>query len=588
MDKQEKRVRRRSKKTIFSGLLRAQWRYGRQTVAIIDADDTKTTYATILRGAFGLGHAIARQTKRGENVGVFLPTSTGALIAFFAVLAFGRVPAMLNFTAGDRNLKSALRAAGVKKILTAHRFIDMVELHGLVKSLEEDAEFLYLEDVRESLTLTDKIAAVAGPFVPVLMRINARSSAPGVILFTSGTEGHPKGVVLNHSNVVANVEQIDAHVTLKPGDIFFNPLPTFHCYGLTAGALWPILKGHPLVLHPSPLQVKIIPERIKATGATVLFATDTFLSQYTRADRHDNLTSLRIAVCGAERVRDETRALVEKRFGMEVLEGYGVTEAAPVVAANQPGDIRAGTVGKLLPGMTARLEPVEGLDGAGRLFIKGPNVMAGYLREENPGVIEALEDGWYDTGDVVSIDEDGYVAIRGRVKRFAKIGGEMVSLTVIENCASALWPDHQHIAVALPDERKGEQIILMSECPTAERPRLLTWMQSHGVSELTLPRKIFHTEAIPVLGTGKTDLGAVHQMALDHLETPPAAKSETSEGNDGEPDTPDAKEPGKETAIEEKAGPEAVKEKAAEANDAPHTVTGEDGESAEKPQQPAS
>lgn len=594
MNKQEKRIIRRSRKTIFSGLLRAQWRYGRQKVAIIDADDTKTTYATLLRGAFGLGHAIARQTKRGEKVGVFLPTSAGALIAFFAVLAYGRVPAMLNFTAGDRNLKSALRAAGVKKILTAHRFIDMVELHGLVKSLEEEAEFLYLEDVRESLTLMDKVAAVAGPFVPVLMRINARSSAPGVILFTSGTEGKPKGVVLTHANVVANVEQICAHVTLKPGDIFFNPLPTFHCYGLTAGALWPILKGHPLVLHPSPLQVKIIPERIKATGATVLFATDTFLSQYTRADRHDNLASLRIAVCGAERVRDETRALVEKRYGMEVLEGYGVTEAAPVVAANQPGDIRAGTVGKLLPGMEARLEPVEGLDGAGRLFIKGPNVMSGYLREENPGVIEAPEDGWYDTGDVVSIDEEGYVAIRGRVKRFAKIGGEMVSLTVIENCASALWPDHQHIAVALPDERKGEQIILMSECPTAERSRLLTWMQSHGVSELTLPRKIFHTEAIPVLGTGKTDLGAVHQMALDHLETPPAEKVEDpvleaakAEASEGAGDTPET-----ETAEEDvvaAAKEEVVKEatKAAEPDDAPLEATGEDSNSLEPSQQTA-
>lgn len=250
------------------------------------------------------------------------------------------------------------------------------------------------------------------------------------------------------------------------------------------------------------------------------------MQQYTRSDRHDNLKSLRIAVCGAERVRDETRALVEKRYGMEVLEGYGVTEAAPVVAANQPGDIRAGTVGKLLPGMEARLEPVEGLDGAGRLFIKGPNVMSGYLREENPGVIEKPEDGWYDTGDVVSIDDEGYVAIRGRVKRFAKIGGEMVSLTVIENCASALWPDHQHTAVALPDARKGEQIILMSECPTAERPRLLTWMQSHGVSELTLPRKIFHTEAIPVLGTGKTDLGAVQQMAIDQLEASAVEKAE--------------------------------------------------------------
>jgi acyl-[acyl-carrier-protein]-phospholipid O-acyltransferase/long-chain-fatty-acid--[acyl-carrier-protein] ligase len=548
VDKTVRRIKRRSNRTIFSSLLRAQWRYGRKTDAIIDADNTKTTYATLLRGAFGLGHAIARQTRRGEKVGVFLPTSAGALVAFFAVLAYGRVPAMLNFTAGERNLKSAFKAAGIKKVLTAHRFIDQAELHDLVKSLEDDAEFLYLEDMRDTLTLGDKIAAVVGPLAPVLVRINPRPSDPGVILFTSGTEGQPKGVVLTHTNVVANVLQIDAHVTLQEGDIIFNPLPTFHCYGLTAGALWPILTGRPLVLHPSPLQPKIIPERIKATGATILFATDTFLQQYARSDRHDHLTSLRVAVCGAERVRDETRALVEKKYGMEVLEGYGVTEAAPVVAANQPGDIRAGTVGKLVPGMEARLETVEGLEGAGgRLFIRGPNVMAGYLREANPEVIEGLVDGWYDTGDVVSIDDEGYVSIRGRVKRFAKIGGEMVSLTVIENCASALWPDHQHTAVALPDSRKGEQIILISECPDAERSRLLTWMQSHGVSELTLPRKIFHTDAIPVLGTGKTDIGAVEKLALERLTASPLEKvavavAESTEANGREitnaPDAP--------------------------------------------------
>lgn len=538
MNSQEKRIKRRSNRTIFSTLLRAQWRYGRKTEVIIDADNSKTSYATLLRGAFGLGHAIARQTRRGEKVGIFLPTSAATLVAFFAVLAYARVPAMLNFTAGERNLKSAMKAAGIKKVLTAHKFIDQVELHDLVKSLEDSATFVYLEEMREALTLMDKIAAVVGPLAPMLMRVNPRPSDPGVILFTSGTEGTPKGVVLTHTNVIANVEQIDAHVYLEEGDIIFNPLPTFHCYGLTAGSLWPVLTGHPLVLHPSPLQVKIIPERIKETGATILFATDTFLQQYTRSDRHDHLMSLRIAVCGAERVRDETRALVEKRYGMKVLEGYGVTEAAPVVAANQPDDIRPGTVGKLLPCMEARLEPVEGLEGSGgRLFIKGPNVMAGYIREDNPEVIEGLVDGWYDTGDVVSIDEEGYIAIRGRVKRFAKIGGEMVSLTVIENCASAIWPDHQHTAVALPDKRKGEQIILISESREAERSRLLTWMQSHGVSELALPRKIFHTDAIPVLGTGKTDIGAVEKIAIELMTASPLEKLEVAVSEDaGAPD----------------------------------------------------
>lgn len=537
-----KKIVRRSRRTLFSTLMWAQWRYGRKTEAIIDADDTRTTYATILRGAFGLGHAIKRQTKRGERVGVFLPTGAGAVVTFFAVLAYGRVPAMLNFTSGSRNIKAACRVAEVKKILTAHKFIDMVDLHSLVAEIEEEAEFVYLEDMKEDLSLTDKIAAVAGPFLPPFLRINPKASDPGVILFTSGTEGTPKGVVLSHANILANIEQINAHVELEAGDKIFNPLPTFHCYGLTAGALWPVLTGHQVVLHPSPLQVKAIPERIADTGATILFATDTFLQQYSRADRKGQMKSLRIAVCGAERVRDETRTLVEKKFGMEVLEGYGVTEAAPVLAANQPGDIRAGTVGKMLPAIEVRIDPVEGLDGAGRLFVKGPNIMMGYLREENPGVIEPPEDGWYDTGDVVSMDEEGYLSIRGRVKRFAKIGGEMVSLTVIENCASAIWPDHQHTAVALPDARKGEQIYLVTECPAAQRGRLLTWMQSHGVSELAVPKKVFLTDAIPVLGTGKTDLGAVEQLALRALEADLTPDLEAS--NDDAPEikaAPDAK-----------------------------------------------
>jgi acyl-[acyl-carrier-protein]-phospholipid O-acyltransferase / long-chain-fatty-acid--[acyl-carrier-protein] ligase len=531
-------INRRAKRTLFASLLRAARKHGRQTEAIIDADDSRMTYATLLRGAFGLGHAVKRQTKRGERVGVFLPTGAGAILTFFAILAYGRVPAMLNFTAGERNLKIACKVAGIKKILTAHRFIDLVDLHSLVADLEEAAEFVYLEDLKDQLSLMDKVVAVVGPILPWLVRRNANPRDPGVVLFTSGTEGTPKGVVLSHANILANVEQINAHVYLQEGDVIFNPLPTFHCYGLTAGALWPVLTGTPVALHPSPLQVKIIPERIAETRSTILFATDTFLQQYSRSDRKGHLKSLRIAVCGAERVRDETRTLVEKRFGMEVLEGYGVTEAAPVVAANQPGDIRAGTVGKFLPGIEARIEPVEGLDGgAGRLFVRGPNIMLGYLREDNPSEIERPEDGWYDTGDVVSIDEDGYVAIRGRVKRFAKIGGEMVSLTVIENCASAIWPDHQHCAVALPDKRKGEQIYLVSECPEAERSRLLTWMQSHGVSELAVPRRIFHTDAIPVLGTGKTDLGEVQKVAAELL----TAAKETAE----------AAEPEKETVIVE-------------------------------------
>ncbi len=512
-----KRVERRSKRTIFSAYLTSARKNGASTVALTDGDGKKFTFKDLTRAAFALGGAIARMTTPKERVGVLLPTGAGAMIAFFALLSRGRVPAMLNFTSGPKNILAACQAAEVTKIITAKKFVDIAGLEKLMSELGAGAELIYLEDVRETLTWRDKALALLGPVVPSLTTAHPKFDDTGVVLFTSGTEGAPKGVALSHRNIIANTEQISEHVTLLPTDIFFNPLPTFHCYGLTAGALWPILNGHPVVLHPSPLQVKIIPKRIFETGSTVLFATDTFLSQYMRASEDGAMSSLRIAVCGAERVRDETRQAAEKRFGFEVLEGYGVTEASPVLAANQPGDIRSGTVGKMLPAVETRLEPVEGLENAGRLHVRGPNIMKGYLTADEPGVVKPPKEGWHDTGDVVAIDERGYVSIRGRLKRFAKIGGEMVSLAVVENCASAVWPDNLHAAAILPDPKKGEQIILVTDRIDAPRGLLLAWAQSHGVAELAVPKKIVEVEELPVLGTGKIDYLKVKTIAEEAL-----------------------------------------------------------------------
>ncbi|TNE35945.1 MAG: 2-acylglycerophosphoethanolamine acyltransferase [Alphaproteobacteria bacterium] len=532
------RILRRSRRTIFSKFLRARWRFGGKTVALTDADGRELTYGQLVQTSFALGRVIAKHTKRGEKVGVLLPTGAGAVVAFFSILASTRVPAMLNFTAGPRNLKRACEAAEITKIITAHQFIEVANLERLEESLKKHAELLYVEDLREEVGLVAKLTALIGPYLPWAVRFPARPSDPGVILFTSGTEGDPKGVVLTHSNVLANVEQINEHVWLEPSDKIFNPLPTFHCYGLTAGTLWPILTGRALVLHPSPLQTKIIPQRIKETKSTILLATDTFLMHYVRASDDHSLKSLRLAVCGAERVRDETRAVVEERFGCEVLEGYGVTEAAPVIAANQPGDIRAGTVGRVVPSVEVRLDPVEGLDEGGRLFVRGPNIMAGYLSPDQPGVIVPPEEGWYDTGDVVTIDDEGYMAIRGRVKRFAKIGGEMISLTVVENCAGAIWPGVLHAAITLPDPRKGEQIVLVTESDEVDRTRLRTWMQSHGVQELAVPAKIIKVDQVAVLGTGKTDYNSVSKLAKAHLEELAATAEATSEAPAGPPAEP--------------------------------------------------
>ena len=498
--------------TLFSAFLLAKKRYGGNRAALTDGDERTLSYNDLGRAALALGNALRRQSRTRENVGVLLPNGVGAVIAVLALSAYGRVPAMLNFTAGHSSMAAALDAAAITRVVTAHQFIELGKFQELERFLSSRAEMIYLEDVRENLGVLDKAAALLGPLMPSALNGGTRPHDPAVILFTSGTEGDPKGVVLSHANVLANVEQVRAHIELFPEDVVFSPLPTFHSLGLTVGALMPLYVGIRAVLHPTPRQPHEIVRRIHKHKATILLATDTFFSQYVRVANDDEMASLRIAVFGAERLRDETRHLVHGKLKAELVEGYGVTEAAPVISANQCGANRHGTVGRLLPGIEARIEPIEGINTGGRLYVRGPNIMLGYLRPSNPGTIEPLPDGWHDTGDVVSMDDDGFLSIRGRLKRFAKIGGETVSLTVVENCASAVWPDHMHAAIAVPDGRKGEQIVLVTTCPEANRPELIAWVQNHGVTELAVPRRFIHVADIPILGTGKTDYVSVKRM----------------------------------------------------------------------------
>jgi len=501
-----------TQRTVFSAFARARRKFGGSRVCVIDVDDSERTYDEIMRGTLALGSALRQGTHQGESVGVLLPTGAGAIVAFLALSAYGRVPAMLNFTAGLAALKSALKTAQVKRIVTAKRFVEMGGYQSLISELSKLATIIYLEDVREKLSLLDKASAAVGQFLPSVVAAHASPDSTAVILFTSGTEGEPKGVALSHTNLVANVEQVRAHLALYPSDILFNPLPAFHCFGLTVGSLMPLLLGIKVVCHPTPLQPHEIVRRIKAHGATIVVSTDTFVTQYARAAEPGDLKTLRLTVCGAERLRDETRAFVRKKHGIELLEGYGVTEASPVIAANRPGANKHGTVGQLMADMKMRLDPAEGIANAKRLVVKGPNVMLGYIKPDAPGVIVPPPEGWHDTGDVVTVDEDGFIAIRGRLKRFAKIGGESVSLAVVESIASALWPEHGHAAVAIADGRKGEQIVLATTYKDATRQDLIGWAHNHGVPDLAVPRRIVVVDEVPVLGTGKTNYGVVQKM----------------------------------------------------------------------------
>lgn len=503
--------RKSARRGLFQALADARREHGGGTAALVDADERSFTYDEIILASFALGSALKRGTRAGECVGVMLPTSAAAVLAFFALSAYGRIPTMLNFTSGLAGLKSALATAQVRRVVTARRLVEMAGLQAVVDGL--GAEIVYLEDVRKSLSLANKLAAAAGKIAPALLAAKPDPSRPAVILFTSGTEGEPKGVALSHENLLANIAQARAHFDFYSSDVLLNPLPVFHCFGLMVGVLLPLMIGVKTVCHPTPLQPKEIVRRIRRHGATILISTDTFINQYCRASEPGDMDSLRMAVCGAERLRDETRALLRKKCGVLLLEGYGVTEAAPVVAANQPDANHPGTVGRMLPGMEARLEPVEGITGAGQLHVRGPNIMLGYIKPDAPGKIVPPEGGWHNTGDIVAIDEEGFIAIRGRLKRFAKIGGEAISLAVVENIATALWPDNAHAAVAVPDGRKGEQIVLVTDAPEACRIDMVGWAQNHGVTELALPRRVLLVASVPVLATGKTDYVSVQKLA---------------------------------------------------------------------------
>ncbi len=516
----------RSRRTLFSALIEARAVYGGQHPILVDGEGRVLNYDEIVRAAFALGRALTRDTKPGDAIGVLLPTGMGAVLTVYALWAFGRVPAMLNFTAGHHNLTAAMKAAKVERVITAHRFIELGKLEVLEEFLKQHAKLVYLEDVRESLNFAAKMRAAIEAKLANLLPQRTAPDSSAVILFTSGTEGEPKGVVLSHANILANIEQVRAHIPFLASDVVFNPLPTFHSFGLTVGALMPLYVGLKTVLHPTPRQPKEIVRRIAETKATILLATDTFVSQYGRAAEKDDLMSLRLVVCGAERLREDTRQLLKRRSKAEILEGYGVTEAAPVLAANRPGANRYGTVGLLMPAIEARVEPVEGIPGAGRLFVKGPNIMLGYLKSDHPGVIAPPADGWHDTGDVVSFDDEHFLSIRGRLKRFAKVGGETVSLTAVENVACALWPDHAHAAIAVADGRRGESIVLVTTNKEAARSALVAWGREHGVTELAAPRRIVTVSEIPVLGTGKTDYGSVGKIVADLADAAPQSLPE--------------------------------------------------------------
>ena len=500
------------RRTLCAAFKESAKRRGLSRTAVEDPVSGPLTLRMFRIGAGLLARKIAAISAPGEAIGLMLPNACGAAVAFMALEVAGRVPAMLNFTAGPHNLVAACQAARVGLVLTSRSFVEKAGLASLVEAIDAEARIVWLEDLRESATIFDKLRAALAAGRPLTRRA---PDDPAVILFTSGSEGAPKGVALSHANLLANIAQIDAVFDLRLDDVCFNPLPIFHAFGLTAGLLLGLVGSMKVYLYPSPLHYRQIPELIDCVRASFLIGADTFLAGYARGASAGAFQSLRYVVAGAERVKEETRRAYREKFGLPVLEGYGATEASPVLAVNTPMFNKAGTVGKLLPMIEARLADVPGIDAGGRLYVRGPNVMIGYYRADNPGELEPPPSGWHDTGDIVTIDSEGFVSIKGRARRFAKVAGELLSLGTIEDLVAGLWPSDSVAAIAAPDPRKGERVILATTRPGATRAEVQAWLRIKGASEIMFPAAVVVLDAMPLLGSGKTDYPALARALRD-------------------------------------------------------------------------
>jgi len=503
--------------SLFSGVLEARRLHGGGRVVLEDIQRQPISYNALITRTFALAEELERLTVERELVGVLLPSMIHTVAVLLGLQINRRVPAMLNSSAGARNIVAACETAAIKTVVTSRRFVEAAGLQSVIDVLQSQYTLLFLEDIAQGIGRAAKLRAWLKCRQATPEAYSGDGEAPAVVLFTSGTEGMPKGVVLTHANLIANRAQLLARVDINASDVLLNVLPVFHSFGFWAGLVLPLLTGMRVFLYPSPLHYRIIPELAYDINATVMFVSNTFLSGYAKHAHPYDFHRLRYVFAGAEKLHAETRQTWIDKFGIRILEGYGVTETSPALAVNTSMRCKAGTVGRLLPGVQYRLEPVEGIAQGGCLHVKGANVMPGYLLAGNNGQLTPASSiygaGWHNTGDLVEVDDEGYMRICGRVKRFAKIGGEMVSLLLVEELAARAWPGSANAAVSLPDPVKGEHIVLLTDHAQAERAVLIKQVHAEGYSEFHIPRKIVSVSAMPILATGKTDYQSVRERA---------------------------------------------------------------------------
>lgn len=499
------------RQTIFSALLDARTIHGGKHTVAEDLERIKQSYDALIARTICLANIVKKITEPKENIGVLLPNSTKTLNVILGLQLYNRIPAMLNYSIGSTGMISACKTACVKTVLTSRRFITLGKLEVDVQALAEHINLIYLEDLAKDITCVDKIKSV---FLSKTAnywykRQYHDSNSAAVVLFTSGSEGEPKGVVLSHANILANHNQLKACINFNTQDVVLNFLPMFHSFGFSVGTLLPILNGMSTFFYPSPLHYGIIPEMAYDLRATIMFGTNTFLAAYAKKAHAYDFYNMRYVVAGAEKLQDSTRDLWIEKFGIRILEGYGATETSPVLSANTPMNFKAGTVGIFVPNIQFKLEK------NGKLHVHGPNIMLGYLLPENPGKLvipkSIFGQGWYDTCDIVHIDEEGFISIKGRSKRFAKVSGEMISLAAVEQLANKAWPNTQNVAANLPDAQKGEQVVLLTTQKSADKKQLANF--AVGIRPIGLPKRIFVVNSIPMLVTGKINYSEVNKLA---------------------------------------------------------------------------
>lgn len=513
---QETMFRTERMTSMHEALLDAADFYGRDTEMLQDIRFQPENYGHVLKASLALGRLVSKLSSPGERVGVMMPNLTTTASLLFGMFGARRIPAMINYTSGVDGIQGACDVAQLRLILTSRAFVEKAKLQETVKALRR-VEVIYLEDLRPRFTLWDKLWLVFWALrFPRRVMKPAPPDEPAIVMFTSGSESRPKGVVLSHRSVLANVHQLKAVIPFNSQDYFLTALPVFHAFGLSVCTLLPIISGCRVFFYPSPLHYRVIPELIYDQGCTVLCGTPTFLANYGKVANPYDFWRIRYIVAGAEKLPEETRRLWLDKFGIRILEGYGATEYGPVITANTPMAYRAGTVGELLPGIEYKLELVEGISEGGILHVRGPNAMLGYLLHDQPGVLRPPESvfgaGWYNTGDVVAI-EDGFVRIIARVKRFAKVAGEMVSLEVVEKIASAASPSHRHAASTQSEGRRGETVVLFTDDAALKREHLLSAAARTGAPDFAIARRIVYLPKLPLLGNGKFDYVKLKSMA---------------------------------------------------------------------------